>query len=298
MTARWEGHPRRVFVLSLLAGLAVAVLLTSLTHGGQRAEETLVVVRGSDPVTDVRARSFAATARSLATRSVVLENVARALGLQERDVRGHVYVTQQGSSAALSVTADAPTATAAVRLVQQFGVVLAELVANRFAPLALSPFDPPHSTGAEPRPWGRNLGVGALFGVLAGAGLAAVKRQRRPREASPNVAAITRQRHPRTAVVQPTPAGAAEPEPPTNRSKAPVVARPAEVRPRADGPRAGAPTLAELRQLVDAARTTRPERVDEWETYLTLLEEHAGVDGALSAAFDGLVEEVFGSLLN
>ena len=52
--------------------------------------------------------------------------------------------------------------------------------------------------------------------------------------------------------------------------------------------------LDALERLVDQRRQLEPDRVEEWETYLFLLREHATVDGALPPSFDALVADVFG----
>ena len=58
-------------------------------------------------------------------------------------------------------------------------------------------------------------------------------------------------------------------------------------------------TLVELERLVDeAAPAASPETVEEWRAYLFHLREHASVDGTLPSAFDPLVTEVFGPLLD
>jgi capsular polysaccharide biosynthesis protein len=55
--------------------------------------------------------------------------------------------------------------------------------------------------------------------------------------------------------------------------------------------------LSKLERLVDARGGAHPERLEEWQSYLFFLREHAGADGALPHSFDGLVEETFRPIL-
>jgi len=52
-----------------------------------------------------------------------------------------------------------------------------------------------------------------------------------------------------------------------------------------------------LERLVEQHGNEHPGRVDEWNTYLFALREHADAGGALPSSFDTLVVEVFGELL-
>lgn len=56
--------------------------------------------------------------------------------------------------------------------------------------------------------------------------------------------------------------------------------------------------LATLEHLVGERGAAHPERLEEWESYLYFLREHAEPDGALPHSFDGLVEETFRPLLS
>jgi hypothetical protein len=174
-------------VAAALAGLVVGAAAALLENRPYRAEETLVLVRGSAPLTNATAaRSLAATIRALGDGQVVTSNVARALGLSERAVRERTSVSLVDGTAALLVRAEGPGPTEAVRLAQQYGVVLTTLVRSRFAPLALQPFDPTHGAGEAPRQWAPNLLPAGLVGLLAGLGGGAflLRRNRRP-EAAP-----------------------------------------------------------------------------------------------------------------
>ena len=185
-----------------------------------------------------------------------------------------------GNTAALRVRGEAPSTAQAVQLVQEYGLVLSDLVRSRLAPLGLVSFDPAHARGGRVSPhWGRNLVWGGILGAVAGLAVGVLAPPRRERPAGAP-----------TAVTEPEPA---IPTPPA----APPAARPepAPPPPRA-APPASARSLDELRRRVDAARAANPERVPEWDTYLDLLAEQE-VDGVLPRSFDPLIDEVFGSLL-
>ena len=57
-------------------------------------------------------------------------------------------------------------------------------------------------------------------------------------------------------------------------------------------------TMDELERLVRDRRGAFPERADEWDTYLFLLRDHAGIDGTLPRSFDLLIADVFGDALD
>jgi capsular polysaccharide biosynthesis protein len=281
-------------VAATLAGLAVG-LGAALSEGRPyRAEETLVLVRGSVPLSDASvAQSLAATIRTLGDAQVVTSNVARALGLSEHVVRERTSVSLVSGTAALRIRADGPGPTQAVRLAQQYGAVLTALVRSRFASLSLNAFDSAHGAGRAGRDWAGNLVPAVLVGLLAGVGGGALL-QRRSRGAT---ARLSRERKPR-GPREPKPGRGAEarPEPQSPRPPPPPAPKP-EPQPEPRPSPAPAPwSLPELRRRVDAARGDHPERVGEWEIYLDLLAEHE-VDGALPGSFAGLIEDVFGSIL-
>ena len=60
--------------------------------------------------------------------------------------------------------------------------------------------------------------------------------------------------------------------------------------------RAGAWNVNDLERAVAAQPDASAEQAEEWSTYLFFLREHASSDGALPPQFDGLVEDVFGSI--
>jgi hypothetical protein len=250
------------------------------------AEETLVVTRGSTPLAnDAAAHDVAATIRTLGDSHVVTSNVARALRSSEGDVRDRTSVSRIGDTAALRVHGEATSPAAAVQLVQEYGLVLGELVRSRLGPVGLVPFDPAHARGGRVSPhWARNVVWGGILGAVAGLAAGVLLP---PRPAGP------------TAPAEP-PVPVAEPAPPA-RSPAPSRPNPEPEperapEPRAEPPAPGSWSLGELRRRVEAARTAHPERVAEWDTYLELLAEQE-IDGVLPRGLDPLIDEVFGSRL-
>ncbi len=55
--------------------------------------------------------------------------------------------------------------------------------------------------------------------------------------------------------------------------------------------------LDALAALVEARAGEFPQRVEEWRAYIVYLRDFVGPDSLLPAAFDGLVVDVFGSLV-
>jgi capsular polysaccharide biosynthesis protein len=88
-----------------------------------------------------------------------------------------------------------------------------------------------------------------------------------------------------------------EPEP----EPAPAAARePAELRAEAAPPeprRDGEYNLNALERLVAERRDAFPDRLEEWESYLFFLREHASSDGSLPASVDWLIQETFSEIL-
>ena len=60
--------------------------------------------------------------------------------------------------------------------------------------------------------------------------------------------------------------------------------------------RMGSWNLNDLQRLVDSQTGASAEQTEEWTNYLFFLRGHAGSDGSLPPQFDGLVEDVFGSI--
>ena len=270
-------------VAATLIGLAAGAVASTVEPSRHVAEETLVITRGSTPVTDAaQARTLGATLKTLGTSAVVVGNVAHALGLDPSAVRGNVGVSQVGDTAAIRIRAKAAGATQAAQLAQQYGIVLTDLVRTRFAPLTLAPFDPTHDAGTVAPHRGRDLLLGGLLGLLAGAAIAGLPRLRWPE---------------RTAAPKPAPAPAPKAPPPPAPSAPPPPPAPDPQPAAPPGPPApGSVSLSDLRRRVDEARATHPDRVAEWDTYLEVLASHAEGDN-LPPALYGIVDEVFGSLL-
>jgi hypothetical protein len=60
--------------------------------------------------------------------------------------------------------------------------------------------------------------------------------------------------------------------------------------------RIGSWNINDLQRAIDSATGATAEQAEEWTTYLFFLRQHAGSDGSLPPQFDGLVEDVFGSV--
>ena len=56
--------------------------------------------------------------------------------------------------------------------------------------------------------------------------------------------------------------------------------------------------MERLEELVRLHSSSAPDRADEWRSTLVYLRGYAGLDGRLPHSFDGLVDEVFGELLD
>ena len=55
--------------------------------------------------------------------------------------------------------------------------------------------------------------------------------------------------------------------------------------------------INELEALVNANAGSDPGQVDELQTYLFFLRDHASIDGDLPPQFDSLISDVFGELI-
>src|SRR5205814_1620622 len=208
-----------------LGGLAVGVLVSLVEPTRYAAEETLVVTRGSTPLSNEAGRDFASTIRALGESHVVAANVGRALRASEAEVRDRTSVARIGNTAALRVRGEAPSTAQAVQLVQEYGLVLSDLVRSRLAPLGLVSFDPAHARGGRVAPhWGRNLVWGGILGAVAGLAVGVLAPPRRERPAG----APTAVTEPEPAIPTPPaapPAARPEPAPPPPRAAPPASAR-------------------------------------------------------------------------
>jgi hypothetical protein len=87
---------------------------------------------------------------------------------------------------------------------------------------------------------------------------------------------------------------AAEPPPPLPEPAPAAQPGPAASEPPVRWP--GFWNVNTLQHAVDSQSGATAEQVEEWSTYLFFLRQQAGADGSLPRQFDGLIEDVFGSL--
>jgi capsular polysaccharide biosynthesis protein len=157
--------------------------------------------------------------------------------------------------------------------------VLTGLVATRdptleVASTAVAPSDP-----VWPRPW--------LIPVAAAAALAVA-----------TLASVLVPRPPPPPPPAPPPPPPPRPEPKPEPAPEPEPEPEPESEPPPQPVTGGAWNLTHLRRLVEERGASFPEaRVELWRSYLFLLQEHAGPDGALPSSFDALVEAEFRDLL-
>jgi tyrosine-protein kinase len=180
----------------LAAGLAAAFAQSLREPTLYRAQTSLVVERGGQPLSGASGTAgLVGTFRRLIETNVVAAGVIKDLGLGESASRflHRLSVAQSGSSAVLRVDADDGDPARATRIAQQIGVVFAQLVQARFGqtsslsaqPLSIGVFDPAHPLPGKVSPHlRRDLGWGALFGLLGGL-LVASLGARRPQEKRP-----------------------------------------------------------------------------------------------------------------
>jgi len=146
-------------VLLVVAGVAAGAIWLVLEPRSYRAETTVVVEQGGRPVANV-----SRTVAQLVTSDTVLENAAQSLGLgHAADLRPHVRVTPRAG--ALRISYDSSSQVEAVKVAQQIAVQLGVATSDRFG-LQASVFDPAHATGRAARRPLRDLGLGALAGVV------------------------------------------------------------------------------------------------------------------------------------
>jgi hypothetical protein len=88
---------------------------------------------------------------------------------------------------------------------------------------------------------------------------------------------------------------ATPPPPPPEPAPAPTAVAPPPPPPPVLA-RVGSWNVNELQRTVDSQSGATAEEAEEWRNYLYLLREHAAADGSLPPQFDGLVEDVFGTL--
>jgi hypothetical protein len=281
----------------VLLGLAVGGLWTLLQSDRFRAEAG-VLVRPTRPAVE-----------RLAESSLIESNVAQTLHLSSTpDISA-----KTGKDGVLTVSVEAGARERARQIDAEAVVILAQRVPQRFPGTTATVLDPAHvAEQTSPTP-GRNLLITGLIGFLAGLAAAArTSPRRQPSVAGTSVDPRAERRlqqridqvakremalaqragrlaarekdleeRDRRQVVVPAPAPQPKPEP--------VAPQP----PPQPAP-TGAWTLEQLEHYISSERSHFPERVEDWETYLFFLRQHAAIDGTLPASFDSLIADVYG----
>ena len=174
-----------IVAAAAVAGLVAAAVATAFAASEHRAETTLVLLRGSEPIgADASTRGLSQTFARLVRTDTVAANVIQNLGLHESpsDLLDDVHVSSDGS-ALLRVRVEAGRATRARQVAQEFALVFTQLVKTRFAAeagagaIGVTVFDPAHAVqGVAARGWVRNLLWGVVLGALVGAIVAPLRR--------------------------------------------------------------------------------------------------------------------------
>ena len=316
-------------VAGIVLGLGVGGVWTLAQPDRYRAEARVLVRSiGTEP-------GNAAAVRALAESSLLEGNIAQTLHLSHaphvsaKAGSGGVFtLSVEAASQERSRQIDAEAAQVLTRLVAaRFGAAHLQTVL----------LDPAHPAGRTSPTTGRNLTLGALLGLAAGIAAAAVLARRRPlpvvaaavdpgveRRLDERVDAVTKReralakRAGELAAreraleerVQSLEAREAAPPTPAEPAAAQVVV--AEARPEPEPEPEPEPTpvpmdqalprsglrLDELERRVHERGADFPDRLENWNSYLYFLREHASIDGTLPAVFDGLIAEVFADILD
>jgi capsular polysaccharide biosynthesis protein len=180
----------------LAAGLAAAFVQSLREPTLYRAETSLVVERGNQPLSGGAGTSgLVSTFRKLIETNVVATNVIQnlALGESASTLLHRLSVEQSGSTSVLRLDVDDGDPVRATKIAQQLGLVFTQLVHNRFGqatsasvqPLAIAVFDPAHALPGKVSPHlRRDLAWGALLGLLAGLLVASFGARRPPEKRS------------------------------------------------------------------------------------------------------------------
>jgi capsular polysaccharide biosynthesis protein len=298
----------------IAAGLLAAAVWTWAQPDRYRADAR-VLVRGTEPDRVMPA------VEALAESSLVEENVSQTLHLSSRpDVEAKI-----GKGGVLTVSVEAGSRERARQLDAEAVIILMQKIPQRFgaAPgINATVLDPAHAAEQTSPTPGTNFLIAGLAGLAAGIA-AALAVGREPRavladgSVDPNLERRLRKRVDEVAkreralakragelaarerdferrvkteeVAPPPPEPQPEPEPePKPEPVAPAAAEPA---------RTGSWRLDELESLVRRRSADFPDRVDEWNSYIFFLRDHAEMDGRLPSNFDSLVAEVFEPLL-
>jgi len=178
----------------LAAGLVAALLVTLALPSTYRASGAVILVRqGQPPGDDPKlAQAVVAAEELLRSRAVADSAVANLkLGGSPEDLLDDVTVSAEPDTSLVRFSVDADDGEQARRIGQELAEVFTVLYNGRFGPgTTASIWETPRAEGnrVSPRP-ALNLGIGAVLGLLAGAGLAVGRRRERPAEAPEPVAA-------------------------------------------------------------------------------------------------------------
>jgi capsular polysaccharide biosynthesis protein len=174
-----------IVLAGVAAGLVAAAVVNLVEDSHSRAETTLVLQRGPEPIDS---RGTARTFAQLVRTDAVASNVVRNLRLDESasDLLDRVSVAVYGN-ALLRVRVEDEERTRARQIAQELALVFTQLVRDRFSqgsdgtPVTVAVFDPAHALpGKTSRGLAHDLAWGAVLGALVGA-VAAQFRRPRPR---------------------------------------------------------------------------------------------------------------------
>jgi hypothetical protein len=302
----------------VLLGLAAGAIWTVAQPDRFRAEAR-VLIRGT-------ARGLVPAVKALAESSLLEQNVAQTLRLAHPP---SVSATG-GEGGVVTLSVEAGSRDRARQLDGEAAIVLTRLVVARFGPgveaTILDPAHPVEQTSPTP---GRNFLLAGLLGLTVGAAIALARRRPAPRfegavdpgverRLQARIDAVTKreralarragelaerearlqQAERELAVALQQPAPQPEPEPEREPEPAPEPQPEPEPIPEAAAPPLrGGWTLDALEDLVREHGPVDPAQYEEWMTYLFFLREHAALDGTLPPALNGLVNEVFGTLV-
>jgi hypothetical protein len=316
--------------VGVLLGVAVGLIVSLVSSTSRRAEASVLI---SSPRGNAAVRPLLPNLRELATSSVVAGNVRSTLRLDDsaESIRRHLHSSVRPQSEVIVLAATDGNADKARQLAQEAAVVFAQLVDVRFGtatpPLHAAVFDAAHVLAAADRHFLRNALIGALVGLLLGAGAislldrgqgvgsagssagvspeAAADLQRREKSLEQRVEQVTaRERElarragelaARQREFDERDATKPEPEPPAVPAEPTPPPEPVEAAPAV--PARGRWNLQDLVRLVEENSDASTDQAEEWRTYLFFLRGHAAADGSLPAQFDGLVNDIFGDLL-
>lgn len=318
--------------VGVLLGVAVGLIVSLVGSTSRRAEASVLI---SSPRGNAAVRPLLPNLRELATSSVVAGNVRSTLRLEDsaESIRRQLHSSVRPQSEVIVLAATDGNADKARQLAQEAAVVFAQLVEVRFGtatpPLHAAVFDAAHVLAATDRHFLRNVLIGALVGLLLGAGAvslldrgegvasaassagvspeAAADLRRREKSLEQRVEQVTaRERElarragelaarQRELEERDEPEPEPEPEPPPVPVEPTPAPEPVEAAPAL--PSGGRWNLQDLVRLVEENSDASTDQAEEWRTYLFFLRGHAAADGSLPAQFDGLVNDVFGDLL-